>query len=183
MPPAAGMPPAGQRGAAGVSLRASAKRARTRGARPPGPARPRDPWWLRGALAIVAAALGLGVPPGALGQPGPEASLVIVHGRCPAGGARAACPPLQATRYTLTCAPPGGILPDPAGACGRLAAVPGDPFAAAPAGALCTQIHGGPDRLKVTGVYRGQPVEADYSLVNGCEIARFRRMAQLLGLR
>jgi aminoglycoside phosphotransferase (APT) family kinase protein len=73
-------------------------------------------------------------------------------------------------------------LPDPAAA---LAAVrrhgeavffpkPGPPR-------LCTQQYGGPQTAVVTGWYLGREVNSRFSRTDGCEIARWRAMAPLLG--
>jgi hypothetical protein len=55
----------------------------------------------------------------------------------------------------------------------RLAPVPGD--------VACTQVFGGPATARVEGTLRGRPVDARFDLTNGCEIARWKRNAALLG--
>jgi hypothetical protein len=45
----------------------------------------------------------------------------------------------------------------------------------------CTAIYGGPDVARVTGTLRGEPVDARFSLEDGCEIARWERNRTLLG--
>lgn len=73
-------------------------------------------------------------------------------------------------------------LPDPAAA---LAAVrrhgeaiffpkPGPPK-------MCTQQYGGPQVAVVTGWFLGREVHSTFSRTDGCEIARWRAMAPLLG--
>jgi hypothetical protein len=51
-----------------------------------------------------------------------------------------------------------------------------------PAGSLCTQIFGGPQVITVHGVDRGRAVDATFTRRNGCEIARYDRLARVLGL-
>jgi hypothetical protein len=81
------------------------------------------------------------------------------------------------TAWTLTCgADAGGDHPDPAAACAALQAVfddGGDPFAALPADAVCTEIYGGSATATITGTWEGADVDASYSRTNGCEIARW----------
>jgi hypothetical protein len=45
----------------------------------------------------------------------------------------------------------------------------------------CTQLYGGRAVATVTGTLRGRRVRARFSLRDGCEIARWRRSAVLLG--
>lgn len=81
--------------------------------------------------------------------------------------------------FSLTCDPPGGDHPDAADACAELAALE-DPFAPVPPNLACTEIYGGPQRAKVTGTYRGEPVTAKFNRTDGCEIARWDAHAELL---
>jgi hypothetical protein len=46
---------------------------------------------------------------------------------------------------------------------------------------LCTQQYGGPQTAVVTGRYLGREVHCRFSRTDGCEIARWRAMAALLG--
>lgn len=46
---------------------------------------------------------------------------------------------------------------------------------------ICTQQYGGPRVAVVTGTFRGRDVDSRFSLTDGCEIARWRTMAPLLG--
>jgi hypothetical protein len=77
--------------------------------------------------------------------------------------------------YTLTCAPVGGTLPHPASACAQLTALK-DPFAPTPPATPCTQIYGGPQEALVVGRFRGVKVHARFSMNDGCEIARWKRI-------
>ena len=46
---------------------------------------------------------------------------------------------------------------------------------------LCTQQYGGPQVAVVTGTFQGRTVESVFTRTDGCEIARWRAMAPLLG--
>jgi hypothetical protein len=54
-------------------------------------------------------------------------------------------------------------------------------FAPVPRTTPCTAIYGGPAVARVTGTFRGGPVDARFSLEDGCEIARWERNRALLG--
>lgn len=85
----------------------------------------------------------------------------------------------QVWTWTLTCDPPGGNHPDPGAACAALAAARA-PFAPVPKDMLCTQVYGGPETATITGTWRGAPVDASYSRIDGCEIARWQAIAAVL---
>ena len=113
------------------------------------------------------------------------------------GGAEAAPPPPPAIELqveflakgpgaggesaTLTCDPVGGTHPRPREACAALAAHP-EALDPVPPDAVCTQIYGGDETATVTGVVRGQEVDASFDRTNGCEIARWEALAPLLRL-
>jgi hypothetical protein len=80
--------------------------------------------------------------------------------------------------WTLRCPSGGGTLPDAANACEQLAQIV-DPFAPVPKDTACTQVYGGPQEADVTGTYRGRPVNAHFDRGNGCEIARWDKVAFL----
>ncbi|MBD0709322.1 MULTISPECIES: SSI family serine proteinase inhibitor [unclassified Streptomyces] len=88
--------------------------------------------------------------------------------------------------YELTCdGRPGGNHPAREHACARLARLAEretDPFAPVPAGRICAQVYGGPALAHVTGTWLGHPVDARFSRVNGCEIARWENMEPVLPL-
>jgi hypothetical protein len=46
---------------------------------------------------------------------------------------------------------------------------------------LCTQQYGGPQVAVVTGSFHGRTVNARFQRTDGCEIARWKAMAALLG--
>jgi Subtilisin inhibitor-like len=82
--------------------------------------------------------------------------------------------------YTLRCAPPRGTVPRPARACDALGRLGPKAFAPTPKTMACTDIFGGPAKAWVYGYVYGQPVDARLSLVNGCEVARWRRVAAVV---
>ena len=84
----------------------------------------------------------------------------------------------NAQHWTLECDPAGGTHPTPERACARLASLPA-PFKPVPKDMMCTQIYGGPEEARVTGTFRGRSVDARFNRVNGCEIARWDRVAVL----
>jgi hypothetical protein len=54
-------------------------------------------------------------------------------------------------------------------------------FAPVPRDTPCTAIYGGPGVARVTGTLRGEPVDARFSLEDGCQIDRWQRNRALLG--
>jgi Subtilisin inhibitor-like len=83
-------------------------------------------------------------------------------------------------RWTLRCADPvTGDHPDAAAACAHLNELD-DPFAPIPADAVCTEVYGGPQIARITGRWRGQPVDLRLSRVNGCFITQWDRLGPLL---
>lgn len=65
-------------------------------------------------------------------------------------------------------------------ACASLDDVPRRAIEPVPADAVCTQIYGGPDVVRVEGTLEGEPVEAELTRRNGCEIDRFERFRDVL---
>lgn len=80
--------------------------------------------------------------------------------------------------WTLTCGPPGGSHPHPRVACGVLGA--NGATALRPSRGVCDQQYGGPQKALVTGTWRGREVRSQFTLENGCEIARWTDMIGLL---
>ena len=75
----------------------------------------------------------------------------------------------------------GGTLARPAAACRRLSACSKQsPFLPVPPATVCTQIYGGPQEALVRGTFRGRRVSTRFTRRNGCEIARWNRLAFLL---
>ncbi len=79
--------------------------------------------------------------------------------------------------WTLHC-PPGGTLPDAADACRKLGQID-DPFAPVPEGTACTQIYGGPEIADVSGTFKGQTINTQFSRGDGCELDRWKRVGFL----
>lgn len=82
--------------------------------------------------------------------------------------------------WTLRCDPPGGTHPDPAAACAALDRAGAAALPPVPADLACTQIYGGPETARITGTWKGSPVDATLARNNGCEISRWNRLAGLL---
>jgi hypothetical protein len=134
---------------------------------------------MRVALAVVAAVLAVGcgsaasAPGGAAGE---ATSLRISF--WPEGNDEKlnADEPRQ---WTLRCDPPAGTHPQQADACRKLKAMK-QPFKRPRRNLQCTQQYGGPQEAVITGVHGGQRVLASLSLRDGCQIARFKRLAFLI---
>jgi hypothetical protein len=86
----------------------------------------------------------------------------------------------KAETWTLTCDPAGGTHPDPAAACAALEAKGKTAMPPVPADAMCTQQFGGPQTAKITGTWKGEPVDASFARTNGCEISRWEALKGLL---
>jgi hypothetical protein len=82
--------------------------------------------------------------------------------------------------WTLRCNPAGGTLKLPARACRKLAA--GGPALFAPLSPklVCTEIYGGPQRARVTGLLDGKRIWATFTRSNGCHISRWARVSPWL---
>jgi hypothetical protein len=55
----------------------------------------------------------------------------------------------------------------------------GQPVLAPSTPTVCTQIYGGPQEAVVRGTFRGRRVSIRFTRRNGCEIARWNRVAFL----
>jgi hypothetical protein len=55
-----------------------------------------------------------------------------------------------------------------------------DPFAPVPEDAICTQVYDGPQTARVTGRWRGEPVDLELGRNNGCRIAQWDSLGPLL---
>ena len=65
--------------------------------------------------------------------------------------------------------------------CRRLGDLGPADLAPVPADRACTQVFGGPATGRVEGTLRGKRISARFDLSDGCESARWRRNAALLG--
>ena len=84
--------------------------------------------------------------------------------------------------WTLTCAADGtagGDHPDAAAACAALLAA-SDPFAPVREDMACTMVYGGPQVATVRGTWDGRDVTATFDRTDGCQIARWDRIAPVL---
>jgi hypothetical protein len=84
--------------------------------------------------------------------------------------------------WELACSAEGelsGDHPDAQNACDALDAAK-DPWAPVPADMACTMIYGGPQVATVKGSWKGVEVDATFNRTDGCEIARWERIAPLL---
>lgn len=89
-------------------------------------------------------------------------------------------PGADPVRWTLRCNPARGTLPRPGLACRKLAEGGLRLFAPVPRNVACTQIYGGPQTARVTGLLAGKRVWAAFSRSDGCQIARWNRLAPWL---
>jgi hypothetical protein len=89
----------------------------------------------------------------------------------------------RSVNYTLTCPRGSGTLPAARSACSKLRRVSSKAFAPVPAGTACTELYGGPQTARVTGHFAGKSIKADFNRTNGCEIARWSRLAFLFPLK
>ena len=128
-----------------------------------------------GAVAVLAACSGQGPSdPGSVTAPETPAtvsaltiSVAAAHGATP-------------RRWTLTCSPAGGTHPHPRAACATLSSLK-DPFAPVPPHTMCTMIFSGPQTASITGTWDGKRVSASYARDNGCQTARWDKLAPVLG--
>jgi hypothetical protein len=66
--------------------------------------------------------------------------------------------------------------------CAALGDMKADVFQPVPGNVACTQQYGGPETAKVTGTFKGEQVDAEFSRVNGCEIARWEKMSPVFAV-
>jgi len=81
--------------------------------------------------------------------------------------------------WTLQCAPAGGTLPSAAEACSKLGRFTTTPFAPVPTDRACTEIYSGRQEALVVGTFRGRRVWARFNRRDGCQTARWNRLAFL----
>ena len=84
--------------------------------------------------------------------------------------------------WTLRCAPVGGTLPARQRACRVLGQGGWDLFEPVPGDAVCMEIYGGPQVALVRGRLGDRRVWARFTRTDGCQIARWTRLAALLPL-
>ena len=82
--------------------------------------------------------------------------------------------------WTLTCVGfVDGSHPQAEQACEHLKGLE-QPFAPLPADQICTEQFGGPQTAKVTGLWRGEPVDLTLSRGNGCFISQWDSLVPLV---
>lgn len=82
--------------------------------------------------------------------------------------------------WTVRCDPAAGTLPRPARACRELDAGGRALFRPTPPDAVCTEIYGGPQRARVTGMLDGRYVWSTFARNNGCQIGRWAKVSPWL---
>ena len=122
-------------------------------------------------IAVIAAVVGCGA--GSAGTSASSTDLRVSY--FPEGRSQG-----DRTLWTLRCDPAAGTLPKRAAACEKLDAMQ-NPFAPQRKDIQCTQIYGGPDQALVTGTHEGRRVWILLARRNGCEIARWKKLAFLVG--
>ena len=82
---------------------------------------------------------------------------------------------------TLRCAARAtGTVQNPAAACARLQRLGPQAFRPTPPNTAGTELYGGPSTARITGTFLGFPLWVKLGRGNGCEIARWQRVAFLL---
>jgi Subtilisin inhibitor-like len=82
--------------------------------------------------------------------------------------------------WTLTCGPVGGTHPTPAVACGVLGAKGAKSLPEVAEASTCAQLYGGPEKVRITGTWKGKAVDSQQTRENGCEIDRWNALVGLL---
>ncbi len=85
----------------------------------------------------------------------------------------------SAKHWTLHCNPTGGTHKSAKKACTALLKVK-DPFKSSDPNMMCTEQYGGPESADVRGIWNGKKIRANFSKINGCEIARWQKVQALL---
>lgn len=87
--------------------------------------------------------------------------------------------------WTLRCDPDGdpadGDHPDAEAACAALAADSASAFELPAGDQMCTEQYGGPQTATIEGTVDGDPVVAEFSRTDGCEISRWEALADVFG--
>ena len=71
--------------------------------------------------------------------------------------------------------------PEDSDVCAALADIKPKTFEPVPENQACTQQYGGPETATVNGTLNGEEIDAKFSRVNGCEIARWDAAKEVLG--
>ena len=127
--------------------------------------------WLTLPLLLAAALAGCGNddPTPSAAKNGQLAELVV---RVDDDGARGGDAPRE---LRLSCA-----KPTDSSACGAAAEVSEADLQKNPGDMACTQVYGGPEEATITGMLRGAAVDASFKRTDGCQIARWNGVKDLL---
>lgn len=123
------------------------------------------------ALVLALSIAGCGNAAGARQQSSTAARLSITVWPQGKAGAKAV--------YALSCPTGKSTLPAAHAACKKLSHLGARAFAPVPRGTACTLIYGGPQKALVTGRFAGKTIRAVFSRGDGCQIARWSRVAFL----
>jgi hypothetical protein len=131
-------------------------------------------------LAILVLALtAMGIGAAASASTEPSTALTITYWEKGLGSG-VGLPSTDGVTWTLRCRPARGTLPRPGIACSRLAVGGWKLFAPVPKNVACTEIYGGPQVARISGLVNGKRVWATFSRTNGCNIARWNRISPWL---
>jgi hypothetical protein len=125
-------------------------------------------------IAVIAAVVGCGASSAGTGAASTDLRISFFE------EGRTATAAADRETWTLRCGPASGTLPRRAAACQKLDTMK-NPFAPMRKGLQCTQIYGGPEQALITGTHEGKRVWVLLAQRNGCEIARWRKLAFLVG--
>lgn len=89
----------------------------------------------------------------------------------------------EPSTWTLTCHPAGGTHPRPQEACDALASAGGAAGLSIPSDRMCAQVYGGPATASIHGTLDGNRVQAQLAQTDGCRIAQWNALSEVLGSR
>lgn len=88
------------------------------------------------------------------------------------------------SKYILECSGDtvleASTLPAQSDVCARLNEHPGVLVPSLDPATPCTEIYGGPQRVEITGTYKGKPIDAEFSRTNGCLISQWNDVEFLI---
>ena len=85
--------------------------------------------------------------------------------------------------WTLNCQPNSGSHPNRNAACLQLLKLGIKALSPTPAGYACSQIYGGPEKATLSGTWSGKKFRSTFSRTDGCQIARWEKLSQVLLLK
>jgi hypothetical protein len=119
-------------------------------------------------IALALAAAGCGQDDERAAPPPSFADLQVTVDRDGDGGAKA-------KTLTVRCGPASDSQE-----CAALADMKASDFRPPPGNLACTEQYGGPEVATVKGTLHGKPVDARFTRINGCEIARWDAASKVL---